>query len=651
MPDPGRDRAPRRVPEGLPRPVRWLAAVAVVAAVLLGLWFFYVPDGPQGARPVAAAGGHRDAAVIPWDPASRWSGLDDPGEDGWDTEVFTARASKQLKRLGEVLGRGGAPSAGDVEGLAAPGFRCGRLRPERPVEAYRGSGLVVRRGPADGEGARPWEGVPAGPGTLAAALRDLLEPHLPGAELQLKFKPFRVHEGADSVTTEQYVALSGPTAGGSRELNATWTIRWTRPADGEEPLLESIAVTDFEEVHGEPARPRFADCTAAVLGDEPSYAAQVLRGFGEFLGRSQVNRGIVLMGMPGLALGDVDGDGREDLYLCQEGGLPNQLYVHEAGDTAREASAEAGVDWLDCSRSALLVDLDNDGDPELTVATPGALLVAENDGSGRFELWDALPLSEDPTSHCAADPDLDGDLDLYVCAYDADRYAASAIGAAAGGGVGFVFHDSNAGGANSLYRNDTGSGAGNGALQGLRFADATFVSGLDRNNRRYSFAAGWEDLDNDGDPDLYVANDFGRNNHYRNEGGQGGPASFRDVAAETGAEDSASGMSVAFGDLDRDGWMDVYVGNMFSAAGGRIAFQERFKSGAGEVKRRIQRFARGNTLLRNLGGEGFADVSVEAAVTLGRWAWGSSCADLNNDGWEDLVVANGYITTDDPDDL
>ena len=181
--------------------------------------------------------------------------------------------------------------------------------------------------------------------------------------------------------------------------------------------------------------------------------------------------------------------------------------------------------------------------------------------------------------------------------------------------------------------------------------------GLDVNNRRWSFAASWEDYDNDGDPDLYVANDYGRNNLYRNNGGQ-----FVDVAAEMGAEDSASGMSVAWGDYDRDGWMDVYIANMFSAAGNRIISQPNFNPApAAGLPQQFRRFVRGNTLLRNLGQAsdstsdrtmaGFSDEGARARVTMGRWAWGSNFVDLNNDGWEDLVVANGFMTTEDTGDL
>ena len=88
---------------------------------------------------------------------------------------------------------------------------------------------------------------------------------------------------------------------------------------------------------------------------------------------------------------------------------------------------------------------------------------------------------------------------------------------------------------------------------------------------------------------------------------------------------------------------------MFSSAGNRIAKQGRFLKGKDKATRDLfVRHARGNSLFRNqkssTGLNAFADVSVEAAVTQGRWAWGSAFADLNNDGWQDIVVAIGFIT-------
>ena len=103
------------------------------------------------------------------------------------------------------------------------------------------------------------------------------------------------------------------------------------------------------------------------------------------------------------------------------------------------------------------------------------------------------------------------------------------------------------------------------------FRDVTRDVGLDVNNQRHSLAAAWEDFDNDGDQDLYVANDYGPNCLYRNDAGR-----FVDVAETAGVLDFGSGMSVSWGDYNRDGLMDLYVGNMFSSAGNRITTQDQF---------------------------------------------------------------------------
>jgi hypothetical protein len=91
---------------------------------------------------------------------------------------------------------------------------------------------------------------------------------------------------------------------------------------------------------------------------------------------------------------------------------------------------------------------------------------------------------------------------------------------------------------------------------------------------------------------------------------------------------------------------------MFSGAGNRITFQSQFLEGAdARTRADFQRFARGNALFRNRGDGTFEDRSLEEAASVGRWAWASRFIDFNNDGWEDIVVANGFLTQDDPDDL
>ena len=206
------------------------------------------------------------------------------------------------------------------------------------------------------------------------------------------------------------------------------------------------------------------------------------------------------------------------------------------------------------------------------------------------------------------------------------------------------YYDANNGGPNVMLRNDATPSCAN---VSWRFTPATRDYGFDQNNNKFSYAACWDDYDDDGDLDLFVTNDFGRDNLYRNDGGY-----FRDVADEAGVADFGPGMSSCWGDYDNDGRMDLYVSNMFSSAGNRIAHNPKFHAGADErTLAAFRHHARGNSLFRNVGGGKFEDVSVDARVAVGRWAWGSKFVDFNNDGWQDIVVSNGFITQENTGDL
>jgi hypothetical protein len=558
--------------------------------------------------------------VVDWE-----SEVDNPKADGWESEVFVAEAKAQLKKLGEFLAASELADARAIAKFVVEPSSFERVDPVRQ-RVYERAGIVVDRGTSNTESLPA--PIPAG-----------------AKERRTEFKIFKVLPGEDGFSTHQYVALSWKTGEEIVEQHATWVIDWQRESNGTLPIIKKLVVGDFEQVTTKLAggRAMFSDCTESVLGANPSYREQLLYGLNHWHERLPSLKILNGFGTPGLALGDVNGDGLDDLYLCQYPGLPNRLFLQNPDGTLRDASAEWAVDWLEDSRSALIVDLDNDGDRDLALSILGHVVLASNRENRRFEIELVLPVSESTASLAAADYDRDGRLDLYVCGYAPETTSPQAAPAAGGSGSDrFVFHDANDSVANFLFRNET-TDAG-----AWKFTDVTVESGLDVNNRRWSFAATWEDYDNDGDPDLYVANDYGRNNLFRNDTrGEGGPK-FVDVAAAAGAEDSASGMSVSWGDYDRDGFLDLYVANMFSAAGSRITSQSKFKPDLpGDLRRRYQHFARGNTLLRNLGDAGFEDVSVAAGVTLGRWAWGSNFVDLNNDGWEDLVVANGNLTADD----
>ena len=111
-------------------------------------------------------------------------------------------------------------------------------------------------------------------------------------------------------------------------------------------------------------------------------------------------------------------------------------------------------------------------------------------------------------------------------------------------------------------------------------------------------------------------------------------------------------MSATWADYDRDGYMDLYVSSMFSGAGNQVVPHADFNpSMPEETRRKYLKMVRGNTLMRNSGKGRFSDVTNPMGEGFAGWAWGFKFADFNNDGWEDLYVANEYISQPDKDDL
>ena len=550
----------------------------------------------------------------------------DPVEDGWDSEAFSAAATKQLKQLAKELANPSNVSEESIAKFFVQGDTLSfQLKPSKLSELYGGSGFRIERG---GSESAPVHDNPV------TAFRSLLSGLQSADGLQTEVKLFRVDAAEGEFTSRVLFNATGQFVGGLKQINAQWRCHWT--PDIESPNIKKITLLSYEESTrlAKDQSPLLKDCTADLLGHNPSYREQLLRSTDHWRARLPVSLGLDVVANHGLALGDVNGDGLDDLYLCQQGGLPNRLFLQNPDGTLADYTASSGTGWLDYCASALIIDLDNDGDRDLVVSQDFKLLFMENDGSGRFDLSFGTSTDAQTFSISAADFDLDGDLDVYACGYNpsADRVRSGALGEP------LPYHDAQNGGRNMLLRNEGK----------WLFSDVTEAVGLSRNNNRFSFAAAWEDYDDDGDLDLYVANDYGRNNLYQNTNGV-----FMDVAAKMGVEDMSAGMSASWGDYNRDGRPDLYVSNMFSAAGNRITFHRQFKPGVPQsTLAQYQRHARGNSLFQAVSDEdSFTDVSVEQGVTMGRWAWGSRFVDLNNDGWEDLVVANGFISTEDTGDL
>jgi tetratricopeptide (TPR) repeat protein len=397
------------------------------------------------------------------------------------------------------------------------------------------------------------------------------------------------------------------------------------------------AFEPLEEILVRSPQPLFRDITAETFGRAESFRAQLLRGVNHWRARLDSASGIDVYGNNGIAVGDIDGDGRDEIYVCQPGGLPNRLYkIGNEGQT-EDITGRWGAAVLDDTTAALFLDLRNSGRQDLVVLTTSGPLLFLNAGETLRHKPDAFRFQTPPqgtfTGMAAADYGRDGRLDLYLCTYvyfqseDQYRYPEP-------------YHDARNGPPNFLFHNRLTSAGGG------FFEDVTAAVGLDENNNRYSFAPAWCDFDGGGWPGLYVANDFGRKNLYKNEKGR-----FRDVAAAAGVEDIGPGMSAAWFDYDGDTRPDLYVSNMWTASGERVASDPHFapvvKDGLTEPYRR---HTKGNSLYRNRGDGTFEETGARELVEMGRWAWSSGGFDFDNDGAPEIYITCGMLTNPSEED-
>ncbi|HTC67336.1 MAG TPA: FG-GAP-like repeat-containing protein [Candidatus Acidoferrum sp.] len=428
--------------------------------------------------------------------------------------------------------------------------------------------------------------------------------------------------------------LVGAGQGFNREQRVgNWQMSWRLSASAE---LKLRSWKVLEETRSRSAAPVFIDVTKNAIGGNRSYASQLLHGTDYWRTVLDGASGIDIYGHNGMSVADIDGDGFDDLYVCQPAGLPNRLFRNRGDGTFEDITERSGLGVLENTACALFADFDNSGRQDVIVVRANGPLLFRNLGGGKFRAKPGAFHFENPprgtfTGAAIADYDRDGWLDIYFCLYafyqgtDQYRYP-------------MPYYDAENGPGNFLMRNNR-----NGT-----FADVTKQSGLDQNNTRFSFCCAWGDYKGDQWPDLYVVNDFGRKNLYR----ANGDGTFTDVAREAEVEDVGAGMSGCWSDFDNDGRQDLYVADMWTAAGLRVSRQENFQHESSTAIRDLYRkHAMGNSLFQNSGSGSFADVAARSGTAMGRWAWSSEAWDFDHDGFLDLYIANGMISGEVREDL
>ena len=329
----------------------------------------------------------------------------------------------------------------------------------------------------------------------------------------------------------------------------------------------------------------------------------------------------------GAAFIDYDNDGWQDIFLVSgtrlDGLAPNvsstnRLYHNNGEGKFSDVTEKAGLVRTGWGQAVCVGDYDNDGYDDLFISGYGNNALYHNNGNGTFtDVAEKAGVANNRTrwgsGSAFLDYDRDGRLDLFVASYielDLKTAPLPETGPCLYKGLTVACGPPGlTGGINMLYHNE-----GNGT-----FTEVSEKSGITKTNGTYGLGVLVADFDNDGWPDIYVANDSAPAALYHNNKN----GTFTDIGVEAGCALSMdgkpqAGMGVTAGDYDRDGWLDIFKTNF-----------------SGDTSSLYHNTASGN----------FEDVTFSAGMGVNtRWlGWGCGFVDVDNDGWPDVFLVNGHV--------
>ena len=337
----------------------------------------------------------------------------------------------------------------------------------------------------------------------------------------------------------------------------------------------------------------------------------------------------------GVAVGDFNNDGLEDLFFSGNM-VPNKLYLNQGDFQFKDISESAGIQGDNRWYSGVsLIDINKDGFLDIYIAVGGEnepnnnVLYINNQNNTFSEKAEAYGIDDDGYSMHSTffDYDKDGDLDLYVANYPPTSFTAPVDY------YKYMIDNHEDRDSDHLYRND-----------GELFVDVTKESGI--SNFGLSLGVVASDFNNDGNPDLYISNDFNAPDFMYINNGDG---TFTNEILNSLQQTSFFGMGVDAADFNNDGWVDIFQLDMNAADN----FRSKANMSSMNPEVFYQSVALGlhhqymqNSLQLNQGNlndssPAFSNIARWSGVSSTDWSWGGLFADFDNDGWKDLYVTNG----------